>query len=316
SMRARAALTCRSGFARGAQSRTAKLPHTKQPNPFKSLMFAPISPGPVHLHQRKARACDSSATSFARSARGTIVNRAAWALSFYKAGDSSPLALSHDGLWVFANRILADRIFAHGVLADWRRRHRGRLFARQVGGSGNAQRGEEPSRYDDDDLHDANPLVLGTRTGRPSDAPIPLESVQDARFHHPTFRLDRRGGMAPDYLSLWRWIGSNAIGRIGRTRINQMVIGRQRWRSLGSLPPSFYRSAPGYAYLTTADASRYPRTLFFAKGERVCRRAAMHLQILEARGRLTWRYVANGSHSRMKSIRSSVLAEPTTRMEC
>src|SRR5262249_32909274 len=24
------------------------------------------------------------------------------------------------------------------------------------------------------DLHDANPLVLGTRTGRPSDAPIPL----------------------------------------------------------------------------------------------------------------------------------------------
>src|SRR5499433_1918740 len=84
------------------------------------------------------------------------------------------LALSHDGLWVFANRILANRIFAHGVLADWRRRHRGRLFARQVGGSGNAQRGEEPSRYDDDDLHDANPLVLGTRTGRPSDAPIPL----------------------------------------------------------------------------------------------------------------------------------------------
>src|SRR5215472_18767581 len=107
------------------------------------------------------------------------------------------LALGHDGLWVFANRILADRIFAHGVLADWRRRHRGRLFARQVGGSGNAQRGEEPSRYDDDDFHDANPLVLGTRTGRPSDAPIPLESVQDARFHHPTFRLDRRGEWLP-----------------------------------------------------------------------------------------------------------------------
>src|SRR5262249_17003637 len=64
------------------------------------------------------------------------------------------------------------------------------------------------------------------------------------------------------------------------------------------------------AYLTTADASnlllvfpgndglgtqsRYPRT-FLAKGERVCRRAAMDLQILEAGGRLTWRYVANGS---------------------
>src|SRR5438132_11877365 len=39
---------------------------------------------------------------------------------------------------------------------------------------GNAQHGDEPSRYDCDDLHDANPLVLGTRTGRPSDAPIPL----------------------------------------------------------------------------------------------------------------------------------------------
>src|SRR5436190_1894240 len=82
--------------------------------------------------------------------------------------------LSHDGLWVFANRILANRIFAHRVLADWRRRHRGRLLARQIGGSGNAQHGDEPSRYDYDDLHDADPLVLGTRTGRPSDAPIPL----------------------------------------------------------------------------------------------------------------------------------------------
>src|SRR5262249_59691260 len=42
------------------------------------------------------------------------------------------------------------------------------------GGGGKARRGEEPSRYDCDDLHDANPLVLGTRTGWPSDAPIPL----------------------------------------------------------------------------------------------------------------------------------------------
>src|SRR6266446_10110049 len=72
------------------------------------------------------------------------------------------LALSHDGLRVFANGILANRIFADGVLADWRRRHRGRLFTRQIGGSGNAQHGHEPSRYDYDDLHDANPLVLGT----------------------------------------------------------------------------------------------------------------------------------------------------------
>src|SRR5262249_50403329 len=29
-----------------AQSRTAKLPHTKQPNPLKSVMFAPVSPCP------------------------------------------------------------------------------------------------------------------------------------------------------------------------------------------------------------------------------------------------------------------------------
>jgi hypothetical protein len=67
-------------------------------------------------------------------------------------------ALSHDGLWVFANRIFADRIFAHRVLSDWRCRHRGRLSARQIGGSGNAQRGDERSRYDYDDLHDAIPL--------------------------------------------------------------------------------------------------------------------------------------------------------------
>src|SRR5437016_5609465 len=102
-----------------------------------------------------------------------VVNRAVSALRRSQA-QWLGLALSHDGLWVFANRILANRIFAHRVLADWRRRHRGRLLARQIGGSGNAQHGDEPSRYDYDDLHDANPLMLGTRTGRPSDAPIPL----------------------------------------------------------------------------------------------------------------------------------------------
>src|SRR5262245_8143897 len=64
-MRARAALTCRSEFA-GAQSRTAKLAHTKQPKPLNSLMFAPISLCP--LPKGKARACDCSATS--QSARG------------------------------------------------------------------------------------------------------------------------------------------------------------------------------------------------------------------------------------------------------
>src|SRR5262245_5902287 len=41
---ARAALTCRSVFAGPAQSRTAKLPHTKQPTPLTSLMFAPHFP--------------------------------------------------------------------------------------------------------------------------------------------------------------------------------------------------------------------------------------------------------------------------------
>jgi hypothetical protein len=74
------------------------------------------------------------------------------------------LALSHDRLWVFANRILANRIFANRVLADWRRRHWGRLPARQIGGSGNAQHGHKPSRYDYDDLHDAIPLLF-TRHG-------------------------------------------------------------------------------------------------------------------------------------------------------
>src|SRR5438046_1639007 len=100
-------------------------------------------------------------------------------------------------------------------MLDWRRRHRGRLLARQIGGSGNAQHRDEPNRYDYDDLHDANPLVLGTQTGRPSDAPIPLCLCKT-----PASTIPRSGsiagGMAPDYLSLWRWIGSNAIGRIGK----------------------------------------------------------------------------------------------------
>jgi len=81
------------------------------------------------------------------------VNRAASALRLSQKQATICLALSHDGLWVFANRIFADR-----VLADWRRRRRGRLPARQIGGSGNAQHGDEPSRYDYDDLHDAIPL--------------------------------------------------------------------------------------------------------------------------------------------------------------
>src|SRR5690242_9906627 len=123
------------------------------------------------------------------------------------------LALRHDRLRVFANRILANGIFADRVLADWRGRHRGRLPARQIGGRGNTQHGEEPKRYDYGDLHDANPLMLGTRTGRPSDALPPL--IYARRPLQPSqLPAQSPGGMAPDYLSLRRWIGSNAIGRI------------------------------------------------------------------------------------------------------
>src|SRR5215475_3798770 len=60
-------------------------------------------------------------------------------------------AFGHNGLWVFANRILANWIFAHRVLTDWRRRHRGRLLARQIGGSGNAQNDEQSSSAQHDD---------------------------------------------------------------------------------------------------------------------------------------------------------------------
>src|SRR5262249_19608592 len=57
------------------------------------------------------------------------------------------------------------------------------------------------------------------------------------KFYHPVVRLHRRR-TAPDYLSLWRSIGSNAIGRIERlaaASINQMVSrrpGQRRWRRL------------------------------------------------------------------------------------
>src|SRR5262245_38914559 len=153
-----------------------------------------------------------------------------------------PLALSHDGLWVFANRILANRIFAHRILADWRRRHRGRLLARQIGGSGNAQHGDERSRYDYDDLHDANPLVLGTRTGRPSDAPIPLCLCETPAFTIPCPGSIAGGNGSRVFVALAMAMVQIRLGGSGRTQINQMVShqhGRQRWRSPGSLPPFF-----------------------------------------------------------------------------
>jgi hypothetical protein len=126
-------------------------------------MFAPHFSCPLklarlYLFSHKLRTCQGAGAR-------RVVNRAASALRLSQKQATICLALSHDGLWVFANGILANRIFADRVLADWRSRHRGRLLARQIGGSGNAQHGEEPSRYDYDDLHDANPLVLGTRHG-------------------------------------------------------------------------------------------------------------------------------------------------------
>src|SRR5262249_52057437 len=97
---------------------------------------------------------------------------------------------------------------------------------------------------------------LGTRTGRPSDAPMPLCLCETPAFTIPCSG-SIAGGMAPDYLSLWRWQWFKYDwGGSGRTQINQMVSrqrGRQRWRSPSSLPPFFY-SAPACAYLTTADA--------------------------------------------------------------
>src|SRR5262249_38628722 len=46
------------------------------------------------------------------------------------------------------------------------------------------------------------------------------------------------------------------------------------------------------------------------------RRAAMHLQIFEAGERLTWRYVANGSHCWRSQHAAALLAEPKKRMGC
>src|SRR5262245_23779978 len=83
-------------------------------------------------------------------------------------------------------------------------------------------------------------------------------SVRDARFYHPMFRLNRRGKWLPTICRFGDGMVQMRLGGSGRTQINQMVSrqhGRQRWRSPGSLPSFFYRSAPAYAYLTTADAS-------------------------------------------------------------
>jgi hypothetical protein len=114
--------------------------------------------------------------------------------------DAVALALGHDWLWVFANRILPDRIFANRIFADRRCRRRGRLLARQVGGgssvqygqdpngaqhgdeSGRAQHGQERSRYD---LHHANPPIC--RSPRTSDRGRPYSLPAVELFHRCIF---------------------------------------------------------------------------------------------------------------------------------
>src|SRR5258706_13663611 len=169
-------------------------------------------------------------------------------------GRSLALALSHDGLWVFANRILANRIFAHRVLADWRRRHRGRLLARQIGGGGNAQHGDDPSRYDYDDLHDANPLVLGTRTGRPSDAPISLCLCKTPASTIPrSGSIDGGNGSRLFVALAMDWFKCDWEDREGRRLTKwSWSAAMAKFRSIATI---LYRSAPACAYLTTADAS-------------------------------------------------------------
>src|SRR5262249_54453400 len=77
------------------------------------------------------------------------------------------------------------------------------------------------------------------------------------KFYHPMVRPHRRR-TAPDYLSLWRSIGSNAIGRIETLTsapINQMVcrpqISGAGEESLRSLPRPF---------LSPPDSGRVDRT--------------------------------------------------------
>jgi len=100
----------------------------------------------------------------------------------HPVGDIVSLALGHDGLWILADRSLADRILADRSFANWRRRRR-RLLTRQVGGGGSAQHGQGCSRSEYNALHhDLFPLCLDsiafrkpddgtTEEGRP---PLPI----------------------------------------------------------------------------------------------------------------------------------------------
>src|SRR5262245_41372892 len=75
-----------------------------------------------------------------------------------------------------------------------------------------AEQQSRPSRYDYDDLHDADPLVLGTRTGRPGDAPIPLCLCKTPAFAIP-LPAQSPGEWHPTICRLKPVEGSNVVGQ-------------------------------------------------------------------------------------------------------
>jgi hypothetical protein len=96
---------------------------------------------------------------------------------------------------------------------------------------------------------------LGTRTGRPSDAPIPLCLCKTPASTIPSSRSIAGGNGSRLFVALaMDWF--NAIARIGKNADQPNGHGWQRWRNAGSLPPFCYRSAPACAYLTTACGNR------------------------------------------------------------
>src|SRR6476620_7402430 len=76
-----------------------------------------------------------------------------------------------------------------------------------------AEQQSQPSRYDYDDLHDGNP-PLGTRTGRPGDAPIPLCLSKTPAFAIP-LAAQSPGNGSPTICRLSRSRGSNATAGSG-----------------------------------------------------------------------------------------------------
>ena len=63
--------------------------------------------------------------------------------------------------------------------------------------------------------------MLGTRAGRPS-APL-LRFVRDARFNHPTVRLNRREEWLPTICRFGEGLVQMRLRGSQRTRINQML---------------------------------------------------------------------------------------------